>query len=130
MFSLLSAINRYLTRGFIKEIKNERINIVVDYSYNEANDFDFTIPVSINDKEFWTGIGYKMSDKEYILHTKTNLLFDKNGNILGRIFNESNDCSKILSYIPIDQLSNNEQIIQWLEECGYISKDSVNIDIK
>ena len=128
MFELLSSINRYLTRGFIKYDDKDKINVLVDYSYEDADEFNFNIPVSIKDRQFWTGISYKVKDKEYILHTKTNLLFHKNGDIIGRIFTEFNDNEKVVSYVPLNELENSEEIVKWLEDCGYMSKISINVD--
>ena len=128
MFELLSSINRYLTRGFIKYDDKDKINVLVDYSYEDADEFNFNIPVSIKDRQFWTGISYKVKDKEYILHTKTNLLFHKNGDIIGRIFTEFNDNEKVVSYVPLNELENSDEIVKWLENCGYMSKISINVD--
>jgi hypothetical protein len=69
-----------------------------------------------------------VKDKEYILHTKTNLLFHKNGDIIGRIFTEFNDNEKVVSYVPLNELENSEEIVKWLEDCGYMSKISINVD--
>ena len=130
MFELLSSINRYLTKGFIKYNDKDKINVLVDYSYEDADSFDFKVPVSTKDRKFWTGISYKVKDREYILHTKTNLLFHKNGDIIGRIFTEFNDMDKTVSYVPLSQLENSEDIIKWLEGCGYVTKISeVSIEV-
>ncbi len=119
MFKFLQYINNYLTKGFNK--KPEKIDIVIDYSYECSNDYNFEYPVSVEDKKFWKGVSYTYDGREYVLHVFTNLVFYRDGSLFGRIV-KNND---MIECIHFEELENKEVILEWLCKCGYLSKNEI-----
>ena len=116
MFRFLKSINNYLTKGFNKQ--PEKINVVIDYSYECSNEYNFEFPVSIDNKDFWKGVAYTNKGRECILHPFTNLVFYRDGRLFGRII-KNND---MVECIEFEDLENKEIILEWLYNCGYLTK--------
>ena len=104
-------IKTLLSQRGLKELKD--INKMWwEKEMEEATDFDFKEIYPLTDKVFWVGkSAYIPSEDDdiqrYIVHVKTNLLIDYEGNLLGRYVGDD--------IIPVENLSS--EILEWYKNC-------------
>ena len=101
------------------DIQEDVVNSWWEQEMNNAGSFAFDKVYPLKNKIFWVGKGGLLpieKDGETVLnkciiHVKTNLVFDYNGNLLGRTYDDYFMCKEDLE----------SHIIQWCKDCGVIN---------
>jgi photosystem II stability/assembly factor-like uncharacterized protein len=103
------------------KVKDENSKSKMDWWSSEidkASDFDFKTIYPKGDRNFWVGKSAyikeeddngNITEKKCIIHVKTNLVMDYEGNLLGRRFNNG--------FIPIEDVP--VYIKEWYSTCGF-----------
>jgi hypothetical protein len=114
---LLSTVYYY---KYIK-VKDENTINKMDWwtqEINNANDFDFKTIYPKGDRNFWVGKSAYIKEeddegniieKKCIIHVKSNLVMDYDGNLLGRQVNNE--------FISVDDIPS--YIKDWYASCGF-----------
>ena len=89
------------------------------YNYEKASNFyDFDNIVSFSDKDYWYCIGIKIEEEEelLILHTKSNIIFNKKLKLIGLVLKE-NDRLYLLELEDIQNSDYGIMLIEWYNKC-------------
>jgi hypothetical protein len=98
----------------VDEFKYKNIN----YNFYEAVLFNFDKVVSLNDEKWWNcgPVYLKESSEKLYLHLKSNLVFDSNKDIVGRIFVVEDG----IYLFYLENLPNSQEIEEWFNLCKSI----------
>ncbi len=120
LVAILSILISYYYYKYIKVKDESNINKMDWWSseIGKANDFDFKTIYPKGDRNFWVGKSAyikqedsegNITEQQCIIHVKTNLVMDFDGNLLGRKVNNE--------FIFIEDIP--EYIKEWYKACGF-----------
>jgi hypothetical protein len=90
----------------------------IKYDFYEAVLFNFDKVVSLNNDEWWNcgPVYIKETSEKLYLHLKSNLVFDSNKDIVGRLFVIEDG----IYLFYLENLPNYQEIIDWFNKCKSI----------